>query len=71
MPTQGIVEEVDQAARKLTLDHGEIPGLLKPMTFDVAPGVAFDDLRIGDEISFWAKAGSGTYTGTEIRRPGE
>ena len=70
---QGVVEDVDVADRKLTLDHDEIPGLMKPMimTFDVAPGVAFDDLRVGDEISFWVKAGSGTYTVTEIRRPDE
>jgi len=70
---QGVVEHVDVADRKLTLEHGEIPGLMKAMTmtFDVAPGVAFDGLRVGDEISFWVKAGNGSYTVTEIRRSDE
>lgn len=71
--TQGIVERVDRAGRKLTLDHGELPGLMKAMSmaFDVAPEVSLDGLAVGDEITFWVKAGHGSYTVTRIRRPGE
>ena len=40
-------------------------------TFDVAPEVALDGLAAKDMILFWVKAGSGTYTVTETRRPDE
>lgn len=70
---QGIVEEVDRADRKLTIDHDEIPGMMKAMTmtFDVAPGVPLDDVEAGEQIDFQVKMENGSYTVTEIRRPGE
>lgn len=68
----GVVKKLDVGARTVTLDHGDIPGLMKAMTmtFDVAPGVALDDLRPGAEVDFWVKEEGGTYTVTEIHRSG-
>ena len=40
------------------------------MMFQVAPGVALDDVRPGAEVDFWVKEENGTYTVTEIRRSG-
>ena len=70
--SHGIVKSVDAEARTVTLDHEDIPGLMKAMTmmFQVAPGVALDDLRPGAEVDFWVKEEGGTYTVTEIRRSG-
>ena len=68
----GVVESVDAAARKVTLDHQDIPGLMRAMTmtFDVAPGVALEDLRPGVEVDFWVSEVGGVYTVMEIRRSG-
>ena len=68
----GIVESFDAGARKVTLDHEDIPGLMKAMTmiFDVAPGVALEGLRPGIEVDFWVKEEGSVYTVTEIRRLG-
>jgi len=68
----GIVESVDADARKLTLDHGDIPGLMKAMTmtFDVAPGVALENVRPGSKVDFRVKAEGGVYTVMEIRPSG-
>jgi len=70
--SHGIVKSVDAEARTVTLDHEDIPGLMKAMTmmFQVAPGVALDDVRPGAEVDFWVKEENGTYTVTEIRRSG-
>jgi len=71
--TRGIIEDVDRTGRKLTLDHGELPGLMKAMTmtFDVASEVSLDGLAAGDEITFWVEAGDGSYTVTQIQRSPE
>ncbi|MBW2279969.1 MAG: copper-binding protein [Deltaproteobacteria bacterium] len=68
----GTVEGVDVDARKLTLDHGDIPGLMKAMTmtFDVAPGIALESLRPGAEVDFRVTEERGVYTVTEIRPSG-
>lgn len=67
--SHGIVEDVDPDARKVTLDHEDIPGLMKAMTmtFDVAPGVPIGDLEPGAEVEFRLREESGAYVVTEIR----
>lgn len=71
-PGHGIVESIDANARKVTLDHEDIPGLMKgmTMTFDVAPGVPLDGIEPGAEVDFKVEEEQGTYTVTEIRRSG-
>ena len=66
----GVVESVDAGARRVALDHGDIPGMMKAMTmeFDVAPGVQLEGLQPGTEVDFWVTEEGGTYTVTDIRR---
>lgn len=66
----GVIVSIDVDARRVTLDHGDIPGLMKAMTmgYDVARGVALDGLRPGVEVDFRVKYAAGVYTVTEIRR---
>ena len=66
---RGIVKGVDIEARTVTLDHEDIPGLMKAMTmtFEVAPDVALDDLQTGVEVDFRVKEEGGVYTVTAIR----
>ncbi len=71
-PGHGIVKSLDADARKVTLDHEAIPGLMKAMTmtFDVAPDVALDGIGQGAEVDFRVREEGGVYTVTEIRRSG-
>ena len=68
----GTVQAVDPAARKLTLDHGDIPGLMKAMTmtFQVAPDVPLDGFAPGTRVDFRVKEEGGVYPVTELRRSG-
>ena len=68
----GIVKEVDTSARKITLEHEDIPGLMKAMTmtFHVAPDVPLEEVAPGNEVDFRVKEERGVYTVTEIRRQG-
>ena len=68
----GIVKDVDLAARKITLDHEDIPGLMKAMTmtFDVSASVPLEELSRGTEVVFRVKEERGVYTVTEVRRQG-
>jgi Cu/Ag efflux protein CusF len=68
-PGRGVVESIDAGARTVTLDHGDIPGLMQAMTmtFDLAPGVAVTGLAPGAEVEFKAREEGGRYVVTEIR----
>jgi protein SCO1/2 len=65
---EGIVMGVDAEARQVTLDHEDIPGLMKgmTMTFDVAPDVSLEGIRSGMEVDFRLKYESGVYTVTAL-----
>ncbi len=71
-PGHGIVKNVDADARKVTLEHGDIAGLMKAMTmtFDVAPGVSLETLEPGASVDFKVKEERGTYTVTEVQPTG-
>ena len=71
-PGHGVVTSIDVGARKVTLDHEDIPGLMlaMAMTFEVAPSVSLDDALEGAEVDFRVKEEGGVYTVTEIRRSG-
>ncbi len=66
--SRGTVTAVDVEARTVTLDHEDVPGLMKAMTmtFDVAPGVPLDDLQPGAQVEFVLAEEGGAYTVTEI-----
>jgi Cu/Ag efflux protein CusF len=67
-PGRGIVTGVDAAARTVSLDHGDIPGLMKAMTmtFEVAPDVSLEGIEVGSEVDFRVKHEDGVYTVTMI-----
>jgi len=69
---RGTVEHVDPQARKVTLEHEDIPGLMKAMTmtFEVAPGVVIGDLEPDVEVEFRVREEGGAYVVTEIRPSG-
>lgn len=71
-PGHGVVTSVDVGARRVTLDHEDIPGLMKgmTMTFEVAPGVPLDGVSEGMEVDFRVKYEGGVYTVTELRGSG-
>lgn len=71
-PGHGVVMAVDADARTISLDHEEIPGLMKAMTmtFRVAPGVSLAGLEPGAAVDFRVKEEAGVYTVTEIRAAG-
>ena len=64
--------EVDAAARTVTLDHGDIPDLMKgmTMTFDVAPSVDLASLAPGTEVDFRLSDADGGLTVVEIQPVG-
>ena len=71
-PGTGIVTEVDATARKITLDHEDIPGVMKAMTmtFDVSPEVRLEEIAVGTRVEFRVKEEPDGYTVTEVTRQG-
>jgi Cu/Ag efflux protein CusF len=71
-PGHGVVVRVDPGARKITLDHGEIPGLMMgmTMTFDLDPDATLEGVAAGVEVDFRAKEEGGAYIVTELRASG-
>lgn len=65
----GEAVEVDATARTVTLEHGDIPDLMKgmTMTFDVAPSVDLATLAPGTEVDFRLSDADGGLTVVEIR----
>jgi Cu/Ag efflux protein CusF len=71
---EAIVRAVDPVALKLTLDHGDIPGMMKAMKmdFEVADPALLDGLAPGDEVRFAVREEAGRYTVVEIaKQPAE
>ena len=68
----GVVVSLDADARKISLDHEDIPGFMKAMTmtFNLAPGIALVGIDAGTEVDFRVNEKGGVYTVTEIRRTG-
>ncbi len=67
-PGHGIAAEVDPVARTVTLDHEDIPGLMKAMTmtFPVAPNVDLEAIAAGSEVEFVLQNAGDTLTVTRI-----
>jgi len=60
----GTAVDVDRAARTVTLDHGDIPGLMKgmTMTFAVAPDVDLEKIEKGAIVDFRVKSEGSAVT---------
>ena len=56
--------DVDREARTITLDHGDIPGLMKgmTMTFAVAPDVDLEKIEPGSTVDFRVKSEGSAIT---------
>jgi Cu/Ag efflux protein CusF len=67
---QGVVQSVDPQARQVSIDHGDIPGVMKAMTmtFEVAPGIPLEGLEAGAEVDFRVEEQRGVYTLMELTR---
>lgn len=65
----GKLVEIDAAKHTVTLDHGEIPGLMQgmTMTFDVAPEVELGSLAEGADVDFRVRAKGSAITVIELR----
>jgi Cu/Ag efflux protein CusF len=61
---QGTVRSIDLQKGTVTIDHGEIQGLMPPMVmeFVVDPQEALQGLQPGDRISFTLRSGGLTLT---------
>ena len=60
----GIVRGLDREQSRVTIEHGEIPGLMKAMTmtFDVAPSELLEGVDVGDAVTFDLRYAEGRYT---------
>lgn len=66
----GEVRRIDAAARKVTLRHGDIPGLDMPamtMVFQVHDAALLQGLQPGQRVRFRAARMNGAYVVTEIK----
>jgi Cu/Ag efflux protein CusF len=68
---RGTVVAVDAERGELTLDHGEIPGVMGAMTmpFAVADPKLLEGLEPGARVEFDVEHAGGRYRITGIRRP--
>lgn len=66
---QGSVVAVDAAAGEITLDHGEIPGLMgaMKMSFPVADPKLLEGIEPGQTVEFDLEYRGGMYTVKAIR----
>lgn len=66
----GIALDVDPTARTVTLEHGDIPGLMKAMTmtFPVAPEVDLAAVEKGAEVDFEVRSEGSHVTVTAIEK---
>lgn len=70
-PTEGSVEKIDQAAGKITLNHGAIKNLdmeAMKMVFRVKDAGMLNGLKVGQKIRFEADRVNGQITVTKIEQ---
>lgn len=69
-PAEGVVESVDAAAAQVTIDHGEIPGVMgaMTMTFDVADPALLQGIEAGSQVGFAVEYKDGKYLVTAIEK---
>jgi Cu(I)/Ag(I) efflux system periplasmic protein CusF len=67
--TEGEVRKVDKETKKITLKHGDMPGMT--MVFQVKDSALLEKLAVGDKIMFTAERQQGAFvvTGAEKVTP--
>ena len=72
LAADGTVKKIDEAAGKITLDHGPIKSLdmedPMSMVFKAADPAMLKSVKVGDKVTFEAERVSGQITVTKIRR---
>ncbi len=68
----GKVVAVDPDKKTVTLDHEDIPGLMKAMEmkFSVEDAKVLEGIKAGDQVHGRLKVDSGKYTITELKKHG-
>lgn len=71
-PLKGAVVSVNPSAREITIDHEDIPGLMKAMkmTFSVEDAKLLEGLKPGSHVEGKVKESSGKYILTELKSQG-
>ena len=66
----GVVRGIDAANAQITLEHGDIPGLMKAMTmtFEIADPKLLGGVEIGSEVDFRVRYANSEYTVTDLDR---
>lgn len=61
---RGVVRDVDREQARVTIEHGEIPGMMSAMTmsFSVAEPEQLEGLEKGDRVDFRLRHADGAYT---------
>ena len=69
-PGHGVVQAVDVERGEVTIDHDDIPGLMKgmTMTFEVPDRSLLGGIGAGDAVDFSVREEGGRYLVTAIRR---
>ena len=64
----GVVRGIDTANAQITLEHGDIQGLMKAMTmtFQVADPKLLEGVEVGNEVDFRVRYANGEYTVIDI-----
>jgi protein SCO1/2 len=67
---KGKVVAVDPGKKTVTLDHEDIPGLMKAMEmkFSVEDAKALEGINAGDQVHGKLKVDSGNYIITELKK---
>lgn len=67
---KGKIVSLDATKKVVTLDHEDIPGLMKAMTmeFAVSDAKVLDGLKAGDAVSGKIKSEGGTHTVTSLEK---
>lgn len=67
-PAKGVVLGIDKENAKITLDHGDIPGLMDAMTmtYSVSDAELLEGVNKGDTVAFRLRYADETYTVTAI-----
>jgi Cu/Ag efflux protein CusF len=64
----GVVRGVDREQARITIEHGDIPGLMQAMTmtFEVSDPGLLEGVEEGQSIGFRVRHADGSYTVTAI-----
>jgi len=66
---EGTVDKVNKKTEKITITHGQLGGLMGPMTMDfsVLDPSMLSDVSAGDKIKFTVEESSGNYVVTDVQ----